>query len=61
MENVSQTIFEEQSISSMEGKIASVDEIFTLFIYKEREVAERKYLPLPVEKTEGQVYENCNH
>ena len=49
MENVSRTIFQEQSISSMEKKIASVEDIFTLFNYSELEKAEKKYLPFPNE------------
>lgn len=61
MENVSRLIFKEQSISSMEEKIATVEEIFSLLNYKELEIAEIKYLPSYANKKEGCVYDNCNH
>jgi phosphoenolpyruvate phosphomutase len=45
MQNISKQIYEEQSLSNVEGKIASVNTVFSLQGEDELREAEKKYLP----------------
>jgi len=47
MQGISQKIFREQSITDVESRVATVDEIFRLQRAEELQAAEGKYLPSP--------------
>lgn len=56
MQQVSSRIFQDESLSQIEGEVASLDEVFRLQGTKELQEAERKYLPAAKEQVDD-VYD----